>query len=1485
MESPIEDAPMADMLTTKLGKDNKDPAKVNAPIADGTPVGLRMDIPALDWGKANGQNGSVVSIHKASDPSNVSSGQNMSYKSAGAITDAKFAIRDENRAFGIAQNKEGREGQKTPQQTIEGKWVNMTPAQVMQKIQENFNNPEWTQVSMDPLRHSFFYSRANKEPIISADEVLQVGRFVLAKNVKTAPREQFLYNLDPNSPVDATNPDTSFNLTDSILDYVDDENQKRSPSLIREIKNLTNQRNEGRLTDQEYLDRVNAAIEADGEVKNKKLMKSGDRIRGADFIRQKLLEAKRRGQLSPEAVDMAEWFILKNPALVDDLAIGIKTRSEFGVGGMYSALSRLMILMKNGSNDNTIVHEILHHLERMMPKDMQDAIRKEWGKALLAAEKKAKTPAEKLFFALLMNTYFGSNKFGDVVVPPESKALYDKVSRYPVQPYGVNTSPMEVALDMLKTGEASMDLYQYTNPSEFWAVRASDIVAKRFDMKDSTVNRIRQWLRELVQKIKGFFGLRSDAPLIKALNSLAKSDGTFQSKNLLSEGSKAYSIEKQTPEEVGQDVLEDLLEMGRVPPGPDPTLFQQAKDAVINNISNPRLTVESATEAARKFGNKFENAAFSSDSALNNDLGRAVKESATDNAEMVGALLETSLSQTVWSDAVASTFINYGNIKYNNELHKWEAVDSDAKLITISEQIGEIATKYGMTHEEAQYVAHTALESKRTGSLSQFNQDLSNRANSIRAQGGVDVDGLRNAGKTDEADALEKKVEAAARKILRGRKIIHLTDEEIDIGNNFFRKIPELKKIVNTWNEMRENSAKVLVDSGLWSAEDADELLSNIDYVPFNRVMDENDDTGRQEVLRGLIVRAREPKLTGSLRPVNDIFDNMAKWTQYSIGRAVRNRSALALIDAAVESDMAEQVSTKDKGNNVVRIWREGKEEFYSMVDPMYMDAFRGLESVAIPALKWFAKPAEVVRSSIVMFPLFTLLQLPADSYAAMFTSGLRPRYALSIPARAVKEFALTLANASNTNKELARFGSVGVKDFSSAAARKDIEIRAGLRGSPGIWNSIKNGLHHFAMAGDNAVRQATYEATMAQGKKDKKDPIQTRAEALEKSFEIWNVRRRGTSKSLAIASQVIPFFNAYLAAQNIAYKMATGRGISPTERKNAYAVLAATTASVMVLSLIYTIMLADDPDYLKKQTVVRDRMLMIPGTGGLGIPLRSDWYTMPKILTEHLYLLITDKGYEDARKFRTSMFNALMNSLLSPTLIPQAVKAPIEVGINYDFFQGRPMVGEFEKKKEAERQFNESTSQLAKLLSKAPVYYNFERGQWQGLSPIAIDHLIRGMLGTMGGAVSYASNFLINDPEVERPRPSLREALATFPGASGVFTKDQEAGLKNDFYVLRDETSKAAATFSDIEKRSPQQLRELVKDKDFMAKYALSKDVEGIARELSDIRREIAEISNLPKDKITRERKEELIKKLKEAESKVLKAINVKKLREQAKL
>ena len=197
LEKPLSETALGVVLS--LPKVKKDAGKIDASIADGTKVGLRMDIPALVEARKVGMNGSVVSIHEGKPATNASPGKNISYKSAGALKNAVFAIRSEEKAFNIAQALEGKVGQKSPQQTIEGTWVNMTPEEIYKQVQDKLNDPEWSQVSLDPLRHSFFYDRSNTKPVVSADEVLQVGRFVLAKNVKYAPREKFLYEEEKSA--------------------------------------------------------------------------------------------------------------------------------------------------------------------------------------------------------------------------------------------------------------------------------------------------------------------------------------------------------------------------------------------------------------------------------------------------------------------------------------------------------------------------------------------------------------------------------------------------------------------------------------------------------------------------------------------------------------------------------------------------------------------------------------------------------------------------------------------------------------------------------------------------------------------------------------------------------------------------------------------------------------------------------------------------------------------------------------------------------------------------------------------------------------------------------------------------------------------------------------------------------------------------------------------------------------------------------------
>jgi GNAT superfamily N-acetyltransferase len=165
-------------MRNALATNQKD--KLNPEIADGTPVGLRMDINALRKGA------SVVSIHQGSNTSKV--GQVIGYSSVASATDVKFSNRNQQALLKVAAG----EG-KLPAQTMEGKYKNISPEEAFKRVNELLNDPEWTQIGVDPTRHGYFYDRANAMPVKSADELIQVGNFVLAKNAQYDAKENYLY--------------------------------------------------------------------------------------------------------------------------------------------------------------------------------------------------------------------------------------------------------------------------------------------------------------------------------------------------------------------------------------------------------------------------------------------------------------------------------------------------------------------------------------------------------------------------------------------------------------------------------------------------------------------------------------------------------------------------------------------------------------------------------------------------------------------------------------------------------------------------------------------------------------------------------------------------------------------------------------------------------------------------------------------------------------------------------------------------------------------------------------------------------------------------------------------------------------------------------------------------------------------------------------------------------------------------------------------
>lgn len=156
--------------------------RIGAPdqLEAGTKVGLRLDIPAYAkhgvW---------VVSVHE--QQGGFSAGPSIGYTSAARASNATMGV-VEKAALSIAQGKP-----KGTIATIKGDWMPTTPEEAKAVAEAALSDPAWRQVGMDPERASFFYDRETMQPITAADEVIQIGPLVLAKNPTYAETGSFLF--------------------------------------------------------------------------------------------------------------------------------------------------------------------------------------------------------------------------------------------------------------------------------------------------------------------------------------------------------------------------------------------------------------------------------------------------------------------------------------------------------------------------------------------------------------------------------------------------------------------------------------------------------------------------------------------------------------------------------------------------------------------------------------------------------------------------------------------------------------------------------------------------------------------------------------------------------------------------------------------------------------------------------------------------------------------------------------------------------------------------------------------------------------------------------------------------------------------------------------------------------------------------------------------------------------------------------------------
>jgi len=171
------------VLGNKVNKTGIVGKNINPADLEGKRISSRLDIPAY-----NNYDTWVVTLHEPK------AGKVLGYGQTSYLKDVEFHLpKDTGKQTKGMKIAKG--GAKNPYAAIDGTYTNVSPEEAYAVAARELNNPDsqWTQIGMNPHRHSYFYDKATGEPVLFADEVIQVGPLVLGKGVKKGDPKDFKF--------------------------------------------------------------------------------------------------------------------------------------------------------------------------------------------------------------------------------------------------------------------------------------------------------------------------------------------------------------------------------------------------------------------------------------------------------------------------------------------------------------------------------------------------------------------------------------------------------------------------------------------------------------------------------------------------------------------------------------------------------------------------------------------------------------------------------------------------------------------------------------------------------------------------------------------------------------------------------------------------------------------------------------------------------------------------------------------------------------------------------------------------------------------------------------------------------------------------------------------------------------------------------------------------------------------------------------------
>jgi hypothetical protein len=177
-----------------------------------------------------------------------------------------------------------------------------------------------------------------------------------------------------------------------------------------------------------------------------------------------------------------------------------------------------------------------------------------------------------------------------------------------------------------------------------------------------------------------------------------------------------------------------------------------------------------------------------------------------------------------------------------------------------------------------------------------------------------------------------------------------------------------------------------------------------------------------------------------------------------------------------------------------------------------------------------------------------------------------------------------------------------------------------------------------------------------------------------------------------------------------------------------------------------------DDEDYKQLDDYIKNSNLLIPLSP---FGLKGQFLAYPKPFEAGLlFSTFPQQMYKAARgdasmRDNIKLFTSEIASTFGVNPIPQFLLPMVEITTNHDFYTGLPLISEGKARLAPELQYNSSTSQLAMMIGKIPIFYDMTSGRFEGASPIVIDNLISGYFGPWGSYLAQGVGLAMEGAQI----------------------------------------------------------------------------------------------------------------------------------------